>query len=201
MGAGTGKLTRALLPTGARLVAVEPVAQMRSVLERQVPDAQALVGTAEALPVGDGEVDAVVCGQAFHWFDGPRALAEFHRVLHPDGRLGLIWNRRVNDQPLHRAIDEIIEPHRQDTPAYHSREWSAVFDQNRLFVQADQVELRFEQVLDADGLVDRMMSISYVSALPEDQRRQVEDRLRALAESGLEPLRHTTQAFVFDRLG
>ena len=70
----------------------------------------ALAGTAEALPLDDGSVDAVVVAQAFHWFDGPAAVAEFHRVLRPGGRFGLIWNRAAHGQPLHREVDAIIEP-------------------------------------------------------------------------------------------
>jgi SAM-dependent methyltransferase len=182
------------------VIALEPVAQMRAVLEREVPDAQALPGAAEAIPLGDGSVDAIVSGQAFHWFDGPRALAEFHRVLRPDGRLGLIWNRRRRDQPLHQAIDEIIERHRQDTPAYHSDRWAGAFEDSPLFALADRTEVASEQVLDADGLVDRVLSISYVSALDDAERARVESELRALALPGLEPLAYSTEVFVFARL-
>src|SRR5438067_5347592 len=81
VGAGTGKLTRALLPSGAELIAVEPVAAMRNVLERELPIARALDGTAESLPLPNAAADAIVVGQAFHWFDAPAALREFHRVL------------------------------------------------------------------------------------------------------------------------
>lgn len=200
VGAGTGKLTRSLGPSGAALVAVEPVSEMRSVLEREAPGVRALAGRAEEIPLPDASVDAVAAGQAFHWFDGPRALAEFHRVLRPAGRLGLIWNRRDSQQPLHRAIDEIIEPHRRDTPAYHTDLWSRAFEDSSLFRAAERTEVRFDQTLDADGLVDRVLSISFVSALGDEERAQVQARLRALAGSGLEPLRHITQVFVYDRL-
>ena len=68
LGAGTGKLTRALIPTGARVIAVEPGDAMRAELERAVPSALALRGSAEAIPLGDNTVDAITVGQAFHWF-------------------------------------------------------------------------------------------------------------------------------------
>jgi SAM-dependent methyltransferase len=201
VGAGTGKLTRALLPTGAKVIAVEPLDQMRAVLEREAPEAQALPGRAEAIPLADASVDAIAVGQAFHWFDGPGALAEFHRVLRADGRLGLIWNRRDSTQPLHRAIDEIIDRYRLDVPAYNSDVWSKVFAHNPLFAELDRAQFTFDQELDGQGLVDRITSISYVSALEDGPRRRVEEQLRALAEDGLEPLRHITQVFVYGRVG
>ncbi|HEY5261934.1 MAG TPA: class I SAM-dependent methyltransferase, partial [Solirubrobacteraceae bacterium] len=77
VGAGTGKLTRALEPSGATLIAVEPVAEMREILARRSPNARVVDAAAEKLPLPDGSVDAIVAGQAFHWFDGRRALREF----------------------------------------------------------------------------------------------------------------------------
>ncbi|MBV8217893.1 MAG: class I SAM-dependent methyltransferase, partial [Solirubrobacterales bacterium] len=84
--AGTGKLTRELVATGATVIAVEPVPAMRAVLERVVPEARALDGTAETLPIDSGTVDAITAASAFHWFDAAAAAAEFRRVLRPGGR-------------------------------------------------------------------------------------------------------------------
>jgi SAM-dependent methyltransferase len=201
VGAGTGKLTRALAPTGAQLIAVEPVAAMRGVLERGLPDVEALAGTAEQIPLTADSADAVVAGQAFHWFDGPRALEEFGRVLRPTGMLGLIWNRRDPRQELQQAIDEIIGPYRGSTPAYHSDRWTEAFAEGSPFVLTDQVEIPFTQTLDVDGFVDRLMSISFLAALDSEDRRSVEERLRALADEKLEPLRHSCQVFVYGRAG
>ena len=88
IGAGTGKLTRPLLERGLHVVAVEPVDGMRATLERTAPAADVRAGQAEALPLAAGEVDAVVAGQAFHWFANPAALREFARVLRPTGTSG-----------------------------------------------------------------------------------------------------------------
>lgn len=198
VGAGTGKLTRALEPTGARLIALEPVAEMRSVLRERVPAAEVLAGRAEEIPLGDRSVDAIVAGQAFHWFDGPRALTEFDRVLRPEAGLGLIWNRRDRHQPLQRAIDEIIAPYRGDAPAYHSDQWAQAFEGSS-FAMADRADLTFAQTLDTEGFVDRVMSTSFIAALDSDEGRSVEERLRSLAEERLEPLRHTCQIFVYAR--
>ena len=83
LAAGTGKLTRQLVPSGARLIAVEPVEAMRATFARVLPGVTILEGTAEALPLPDASAEALVVGQAFHWFDGPAALAEIHWVLRP----------------------------------------------------------------------------------------------------------------------
>src|SRR4051812_14642008 len=84
LGAGTGKLTRLLVPSGARIIAVEPLDAMRAKLAMTAPSADAIAGTAEAIPLPDGSVDGVTCGQAFHWFDARRAFAELHRVVRPE---------------------------------------------------------------------------------------------------------------------
>jgi SAM-dependent methyltransferase len=202
VGAGTGKLTRELVPSGATVVAVEPVPGMRSVLEQIVPGARALAGTAEALPVEDESVDAIVVAQAFHWFDVPAAAAEFHRVLRPDGRFGLIWNRRLLDEPIQRAVREIIEPYRRESPSHYRGEWRAPLEASGLFEAVGETEVPSEQVLDAEAFVDRFSSISFVAALPDSERASAVQRLRAVAAgAGEHPLHlgYTTEAYVYRR--
>ena len=83
LGAGTGKLTRELVASGARVIALEPVAGMREVLARTAPGAELLDAVAEAIPLADASIDAVVAAQSFHWFDPEAAAAEVARVLRP----------------------------------------------------------------------------------------------------------------------
>ena len=113
LAAGTGKLTRLLVPSGANVIAVEPVREMRAELERRVPAVAALAGTAEQIPLADGYVDAVTVGQAFHWFDADEALREIHRVLQPGGGVALVWNARDERNPLQAALSEIDRPARR----------------------------------------------------------------------------------------
>lgn len=200
--AGTGKLTRELVASGATVVAIEPVPAMRAVLEQVVPHALALDGTAEALPIDDGAVDAITAASAFHWFDGPVAAAEFHRVLRAGGKVALLWNRRRLDQPIHRAVDEIIGPYRRQTPSHHRGEWREPLESGGLFVPAAERQIPFEQVLDADRFVDRFSSISFVAALPDGEREQVIERLAAVAASADHPVRlgYTAEVYVYDRV-
>ena len=92
VGAGTGKLTRALLDRGLEVDAVEPDGDMLAELRRVAPEAHAHRAGAEALPLPDASVDVVLAGQAWHWFDHDAAVAEVRRVLRPGGWLGLLWN-------------------------------------------------------------------------------------------------------------
>jgi SAM-dependent methyltransferase len=108
LAAGTGKLTEVVVARGADVVAVEPLANMRAELERALPPVRALAGSAEKIPLPDGSADAVVVGQAFHWFDGPAALAEIARVLVPGGVLGLLWNMRDDRVPWVAELTKIL---------------------------------------------------------------------------------------------
>jgi SAM-dependent methyltransferase len=180
LAAGTGKLTRGLTALGCEVIAVEPVDEMRAALARAAPAARALAGTAEAIPLPDGSADAVTVGQAFHWFDGPRALAEIDRVLRPGGALALFWNRRDMGSPVHRAVSEIIEPHHRDNPRHRANAWREHFAGEAL----EEAEFPFAVTQDADELADRVASTSFVATLPDDERADVLARVRAIAAGG-----------------
>jgi SAM-dependent methyltransferase len=134
-----------------------------------VPSAEALDALAEELPVPDGSVDAVVAAQAFHWFDGPRAVAELVRVLPVGAPVALVWNVRDEDEPWVRGLTELIEPYRGDTPSHRSMRWREAFDASTAFTP-----------LESDGVVDRIVSISFVAALPVSERERVAEGVRAL---------------------
>ena len=113
IGAGTGKLTRVLAARYAHVIALEPLDEMRAILEQRVPEAEALAGVAEAIPLGDASVDGVFTGQAFHWFANEVALAEIARVLKSGGVLARMWNEAIEPSPLppeYRArLDELFD--------------------------------------------------------------------------------------------
>src|SRR5215212_7880900 len=173
LAAGTGKLTRLLTPTGATVIAIEPVHEMRESLERITPDAGARPGTAERTGLPDASADAVTVAQAFHWFDGPAALAEIHRILRPGGRLALVWNVRDLDDPVQRAIEDLFAPYRGDTPSHRSGRWRAALDKTHLFRSAERRQFPNIQTIDADTLVRRVASTSFIANLPEAERRAV----------------------------
>jgi len=198
VGAGTGRLTAALVARGAQVVAVEPVSAMRELLAAAVPEARAEPGTAEQLPATDGSADAVVAAQAFHWFATEAALSEFHRVLGPGGRLGLIWNRRDLEDQLQAAISRLLEPHRGDAPRQASGEWRRPLERSVLFEPAGELEVDFVQELSRAGLIDRVESTSFVGALEQRPRAALLGEVGELVgEHGLARLPYTCEAFVY----
>ncbi len=193
LAAGTGKLTRALAARGREVIAVEPVAEMRAAIG---PPAHVRAGTAEAIPVPDAGADAVTVAQAFHWFDGPRALAEIHRVLRPGGVLALIWNRRRMEDDIHRALEELMAPHRGEAPAHRSEAWRAAFETTELFGRLEEQRFPNEQRVDADALADRVASVSFIATLGDAER---EPLLAAVRAMGPATLRYVTEVQVTRR--
>jgi SAM-dependent methyltransferase len=181
VGAGTGKLTRMLAPTGATLIAVEPVAEMRERLAESVPVAVPFDGAAEHMALRDGSADAITVAQAFHWFDADRALGEFHRVLAPTGRVGLIWNVRDRRVPWVAAFDVLVDAVDPERPDHRTGNWRAAFDRTALFGPLQERDVEYAQTLTAREVVDRAATVSSIASLPEAERERVLDRFRELA--------------------
>lgn len=202
LAAGTGKLTRMLVPLGARLVAVEPVAEMRARLHEIVPEARALDGTAESIPLPDASADAVTCAQAFHWFRADEALSEIHRVLRPGGALALVWNARDFHDQLQLRIAEILEPHRGDVGSHRDIFDPSVIPESGLFGPVEKRTWPYEQHVSMEGLLDRFSSVSFVAAMSLAERAALLEEIREAAEGRGEPIRlpHVTEIYVADRL-
>jgi len=180
LGAGTGKLTRLLTAHGARMLALEPVAAMRNLLAETAPAAEPLDGTAEAIPLAAGSVDGVVVSQAFHWFDGVRALSEIHRVLRPGGRLALVFNRRDETVPWVRAMGEAIHSLEAGEPQVRDGVWRQALDRSALFGDWRSVSFRHVQRLTPAGVLERAASVSYVAAADPQARQRVLDAVAAI---------------------
>jgi ubiquinone/menaquinone biosynthesis C-methylase UbiE len=185
LAAGTGKLTRLLVERGLDVVAVEPVAGMRAVLAQRVPQARAVDGTAEAIPLPDACARAVTVAQAFHWFDPERAPSEIARVLAPDGALVIMANIRDKEDPLQEQLEKLMGPYRGDYP---NRNWLDTWADNPLFVP-EYREFRHEQLLDTETFVERVASVSWIASLPPDENARVLEATRALVAGTEEPIR------------
>jgi SAM-dependent methyltransferase len=181
LAAGTGILTRLLTPTGAELVAVEPVDGMRDALVASLPGVPALAATAEALAFAAGSLDAVTVAQAFHWFDAERAFAELARVLRPGGRVGLIWNARERSPDWVDALWSVMDRVEKRAPWRDHERWSdSALGARDGFGPLHEGTFHHEQLLSPDDVVARFASVSHVAVLPEAERLAVLDEIRTL---------------------
>jgi SAM-dependent methyltransferase len=173
LGAGTGKLTRAVAALGVRVVAVEPDLRMLAVLREA--GLAGVEGSAEAIPFESGMADAVVAGSSLHWFDLEPALREIHRVLRPGGRLGFGWNHRDARHPAIAAMSDTIyaTAPSQRTMGWQKNDWPSAVTEKGLFRDVEHVLLEHLHELPRAALEDHLMSYSGLAGLPEDERRHV----------------------------
>jgi SAM-dependent methyltransferase len=186
LAAGTGQLSRRFSAIGVRVVAVEPAANMRALLATNLPDVTAVPGTAEDIPVGDGEADAVVVGNAFHHFDAEAAFAEIRRVLRPGGALALFWAR--TDEHADglrmgiREIDELVERERGSSPvveAYFS--WFEPPGRIEGFTTLERRSFATTRTMPSARLADLYATSSDIASLPEPRRAALVERIDELA--------------------
>jgi ubiquinone/menaquinone biosynthesis C-methylase UbiE len=174
VGAGTGKLTRSLLGYGAEVVAVEPVASMRRVFRRVLPRVRLLPGTAEKLPFPDRSVDLIVAGQAFHWFEARKALQEFARVLRPGGGIALLWNYRGTSAMWVVSVWKEVGKYPAKVPGYRKEHHSLTFRKSGRFTRLRHRVFRGLRVRQTpEQVLDRIASISWIAALPRDERQRI----------------------------
>jgi len=182
LGAGTGKFLPHLRDTDAKVVAVEPVAAMLAQLVSRNPGIEAKQGSAEHIPLADASVDAVVCAQSFHWFANTRALNEIRRVLKIGGSLGLIWNIRDESVAWVAALRTIFDAHESDAPRYRTQAWRRVFPAAGF---TPLCETRFSHGHTGPPehvIIDRVLSTSFIAALPTAERDRVAAQVRQLIE-------------------
>ncbi len=168
LGAGTGKLTRALVALEHRVTAIEPLPEMLELLPTAAPGAAAILGNAEVVPVPDAFADVVTSAQAFHWFDHAVALPEIVRVLRPEGRLALVWNTRDDREPWVAELSAII-----GNEAVDESDVSEPIATSGLFGPVETAEFRFDQHLDRELLLDLVLSRSYCAKLPPAERQPI----------------------------
>jgi SAM-dependent methyltransferase len=185
LAAGTGKLTRLLVGRYRKVTAVEPLDGMRGILERVVPGATALAGSAERIPLPDAAVDAAFVAQALHWFAHDEALAEIARVLRPGGILCVVWNsgdpERTSPLPApYLAYMEELHSHapfRRDPPP--SFEELLV---RPPFGDLGRAAVPHDHVLDRQGALDNARSVSWIAS--REDREELIARLGELLPEG-----------------
>lgn len=178
VGAGTGKLTAVVLAAGHRVVAIEPDDTMRSRLAAQLDSRRdgggvldVRAGAAEDLPLADRSVDAVVAGQAWHWFDHDAVGRELARVVRPGGTAAAVWNSRDEDVDWVRAWSELVEEGAHPTGRKLVAEQGPSF--GPAFDPPEVATFHHQPQLTPDDVVTLAASRSYTISLPDDRRAEL----------------------------
>jgi SAM-dependent methyltransferase len=179
LGAGTGKLTRVLAARYAHVFALEPLVEMRAILAERVPQAEALPGVTEAIPLADGAVGGVFTGQAFHWFANDVAVGEIARVLRPGGVLARLWNEAIDPYPLPDEYRRRLEELHDAMPPPPIRD--DLFD-GTPFGEIHPGEVEHEQRSSRDDVLAFAASVSWIAS--RDDRDAVLAELAALLPEG-----------------
>ena len=192
LGAGTGKLTRLLVERFDQVVAVEPADGMLGLLRQTCPGADVRPGSAEAITVETGSVDAVYASESFHWFDGARAIPEIERVLRPLGILVLMWNvpggpTEPSTADAERLLEDAAPPRDElgydpvdlNGTRFSSGAWREPFA-NSGFEELRELRIANPQTLDRTALVAFYESMGWFGELPERRREELLVRVRGL---------------------
>ncbi len=184
IGAGTGKLTEALVRLDAHVTAVEPDPQMLAELRRAMPEVSSVPGSAEEIPLPDASVDAVLAGQAMHWFDLDRAMPEIARVLTPGGVFAGLWN--VDDDRV-GWVAELAEMSKRKSSVTLLR-WREVLGRSRLerltaaggglFGASQAGEFGHGQARTADTLLATIATHSHLLVMDKAEREGLLARVR-----------------------
>jgi SAM-dependent methyltransferase len=196
LGAGTGAMTRLLIDRAQEVVAVEPDDRMRSVLSEQVPAATAVNGRAESVPLPDASADAILASSSWHWVDPVAAVAEAARVLVPGGLLGAVWSgpdpegafmaqardllaqRTTDDTDVPRAPEHVGDPSAADLGDLIFSdslrpEFVLTIPAGMPFSEPEHKVFRWDVALNADELIGLLGTLSWIIAMPDDQREHV----------------------------
>jgi SAM-dependent methyltransferase len=198
LGAGTGKLTRSLASVAPRVLAVEPDRRMLAVLRERGLDG--VEGSAEAIPLSDGEADVVVAGSCIHWFELEPALAEIRRVLRPGGRFAFGWNHRDTRHPAIGRMSEVMYAARPPWRSWRTRDWASEVTAAGLFGDVEHELFAHVHELPRSALEDHLTSYSGFATMPPAEREHVLTAVAGLldADPSLRSGDRLTLPFVVD---
>jgi len=188
LGAGTGKLTRALLTAGLDVVAVEPQAALREPLAASVGAERVLEGLAERIPIAAHSVRAVTVADAFHWFDQVAALEEIRRVLCPAGGLAILsaapdWTASTWASEVGAVMEDLRPAH----PHFDGPPWQDALRAAGGWSEPREIRVTTMQPAVPERFLDYLVSVSWVAAMPFAERSEKLARIEALISAGTTP--------------
>jgi SAM-dependent methyltransferase len=188
LGAGTGKLSRALLAGGLDVTAVEPLPSLRALLADRIGAERVRAGTAERIPLDDASVDAVTAADAFHWFDHPIALPEIRRVLRPGG--GLVVISMIPDwtgASWAHELGQLLSGLRPKHPYFDGPPWHETVAAAGGFGPHREIRVTTNEPTSPERIADHLASMSWLAALDEGRRAELQARISELVHSGEMP--------------
>lgn len=188
LAAGTGKLTRALLVGGLNVVGVEPLAEMRELLAARIGPERTLAGAAEAIPLADHSQRAATVADAFHWFDGPAALADIARVLAAGGGLALLatypdWSGTSWGHELGTLINDARPEH----PYFDGPSWEELIAAAGGWTVPREIRVTVNRPANVEAIPDYMLSMSWVAAMERERRAELVACVERLVSEGETP--------------
>lgn len=183
LGAGTGKFLDYLTQATPNVIAVEPIAEMLEQLKIVHPEVHVQQASSHQIALKSHSIDAILCAQSFHWFANLETLTEMHRLLKPQGHLGLVWNQRDETVDWVKALADFLLSFEGDTPRFHSNQWQKVFEQQSLFkLEGQKVFFQQQRGTVEEVVSNRLLSTSFIAAMPVQQQQDMKRQFEAIVQ-------------------
>lgn len=183
LGAGTGKFLDYLTQATPNVIAVEPIAEMLEQLKIVHPEVHVQQASSHQIALKSHSIDAILCAQSFHWFANLETLTEMHRLLKPQGHLGLVWNQRDETVDWVKALADFLLSFEGDTPRFHSHQWQKVFEQQSLFkLEGQKVFFQQQRGTVEEVVSNRLLSTSFIAAMPVQQQQDMKRQFEAIVQ-------------------
>lgn len=181
LAAGTGKFTHYLKKITPHVTAVEPVQEMQVQFLKAHPELNIVSASSDHVPLNTQNYDAVLSAQAFHWFAHENTLKEMHRLLKPQGNLGLVWNDRDTSIEWVHELAELLKSFEQGTPRFYHQSWKKAFQQQPYFkLQSEQHFCYVHKGTVEKVVSERLLSTSFIALLPAAQQLALKKRFERI---------------------
>lgn len=208
LASGTGKFTQYLKRITPHVTAIEPVEEMQAQFLKAHPELEVVSAFSDHVPLNTHAFDAVLSAQAFHWFAHEYTLKEMHRLLKPQGHLGLVWNDRDTSIEWVHALAELLKPFEQGTPRFYHQSWKKAFQRQPYFKLESEQHFCYVHTGTVEQVVSqRLLSTSFIALLPKTQQQALKQRFERIIFKylGKHPqdtieFPYITYAFHFQRL-